>query len=1620
MEATRGHKTGRLGWSSPPPSSSQRAYMSLSLPPYTGGEQHENQGGSACLLPPGLDKLAPKLLYRSSSNSNISSDSNNSINSTTPTLLIPQVNHDLGGPGCCLGAPHNPSPWGKRQRRQHQTQVGHKTFTCCCCGATQEAAAAATLGAAAGAPTGEGPPHIPTLQCDSSGVNGLTVGSALPPPCAAARAQQALPPATAAATAAAAPQQQQPPQQLGHMSRASPSSPAHLLGMPAAVADAAAAAAASGDAAALQRRLLRQQLQLQREHLMQHEGGPALDRTQGAQQSLLQQLQMLQQQQILLKQEQQHPFTWQEQQQQQQQQHELQHLQQVLLSDGDDLDRQIVMQQQILQEQQQVLLQLGFKGALGALGRAQTPAPQHQDLQQQQQQQQQQESQSAGQCNNSQRHVLLLQQALEGPKSEAFAALRGTVQQQQQILQQMLQVVQQQMQHFQQQRQQQEQKHPLREVSAGLDGGVVVSPQQQQQQQLLSVLQQQHGAPWCFAAKQEQQEQQQLRGKHRQGVPRPAALQPPGKRRVKQQVVDWDLAAAAEEAAADAAAAAAAVSVAEAAPGKRRRTPSAKAQAAAADAAAVAAVVSAAARAADAAACRAYSNTWDWSPHAHQQQQQHNHHHHHVLQQPSQKLQQQQRQAASSFPIIPTARQARLAALQEEKLRQQQQRQQQQQDKLEQYVACLKRESQHQHERRQQQQQQQHVYRHPTWRRLQQLRDLPALRVLLLPAKQQQHLSNGPLVRADSLVDTLAEACHKALRLLAQHGVLLLCEVGSSSMKTAIAAAATAGASSSSSSSSSNCVYTRQVPAACSAIRTEASAGQPCRAAAAAAAAKAEDVCVSERKETGDLLLQEGMLLLAADRQVDSPAQLLHPPQDIGSVLQRPQRCREHPLRQQQQQQQQQRQQQQRGGASGRHQRCVVCPRRRARAAAGVALYGCVYAVRCQQQQQQRWDLLLRWRHDAAAAASAAAAAGGFVYAQGTRSSGKQQEQHQQTAATAAAGAAAGCEQQHAFEGVHMWGCMRLCASFMQPCTPPSFLAANVMGGDSIGRCSSSSSKWFYLDGCLLAERQRLLQQQLHVCPGIVHPSLDTCSLLRDGVQVYRNVVPLEEVEEIRRLVHAHFSLLMQRVLQQQQHQHWPYQHSSIFKRIDVNVSEPHLEFGEGPLRQVHALLRKKLRRLQQRAAAALAIEFCSWEKIFVRRQQQQQQQQEQLLQLQRQPQEEKRDLQRTSGGSTTASSSTEPEDEETPRSAAAATAAARAGAAADADEAASCCSSGGDAGAWGQGGGDEASGSLKAEEETPAAAAAAIAASEEAADDVYVEPAWQQITCGYLMSLGPHDNTQKTHYDYHEEAHKRNIVSGFFPLVNITKTNSPTAFFLGTQILSSNAKRGDLLLMDNGVRHRGSSHTAFSVRPLIYMSLVDRRFCGAEKVGSKTHFLNWQQYAQVPQLQQQQQQERRGAQAVAASDDRDAAGKAADAATPSSPQAILEPSTADTEGPQDLEQQQQQQQEEQQQQQNEEEESLLDLSEAEAAAMNLEELSAINSIDPLLVLQQQTRPQSQQQQQQQEQQQLPCYERIEGKEGEAPHIRVYLHRMHQYLQRMVLYRYMLCRQHQQSCLLEA
>lgn len=204
-------------------------------------------------------------------------------------------------------------------------------------------------------------------------------------------------------------------------------------------------------------------------------------------------------------------------------------------------------------------------------------------------------------------------------------------------------------------------------------------------------------------------------------------------------------------------------------------------------------------------------------------------------------------------------------------------------------------------------------------------------------------------------------------------------------------------------------------------------------------------------------------------------------------------------------------------------------------------------------------------------------------------------------------------------------------------------------------------------------------------------------------------------------------------------------------RRVDVNVSEPHLEYGQGPLREMHTLLRNKLRLLVQRVAAAMAVDFCSWEKAVVRRQhrhEQLEQQQQDGLRIER----DKRELQRNSGGSTTASTATELDDDDTPRATAAGTA--QAGAAtptAHSGEVTSPCMSAARGPSWNAGSDCPTFSTVKLE---GSAAEPSIPATAEA-QEVQAEPAWQQVTCGYLMSLGPHENNQKIHYDYHEEAHK-------------------------------------------------------------------------------------------------------------------------------------------------------------------------------------------------------------------------------------------------------------------------
>ncbi|CDJ70154.1 hypothetical protein, conserved [Eimeria necatrix] len=1312
------------------------------------------------------------------------------------------------------------------------------------------------------------------------------------------------------------------------------------------------------------------------------EGGAVAD---VAHQHLLQQLQELQQEQQrqLQQQLQQHQVQQHQLQQQEQQEthqglrHQL--LQQVLQPHGDDLDQQILLQQRILREQQQQLLQLRSSGLGNNMGAAPLkPDPLVLQLQQQLLQQQRltpTPQQLAVQCSNLQQQVLLLQQALQSSSKETLAGLKGTLQQQQQRLQLLLF---QRLQQLQPQRQQMP-TFPVGEITSG-----IAAPVQQQQTLGLSLAQPE---PWAFAS--DSQQQQQLPKRERRGALRGPQLQLPaaelrsrnGKRHMKHQGGEkWDAAAAAAaaaEAAAEAAAAAAAVSTVEAAPGKRRRIPSAKALAAAADAAAVAAAATAAARAADS-SYRPHPK-WEWVSQQQERQLQ-------QTQQQQRPRQQRQRHVAppEQFPTIPTSRQAQLAAQHEEKLRlhQQQLLLQEEQERQQVQRAQTKRETfQQKLQQQSQHQQKHHVYAHPLWRRLQQLCELPALRVLLQTAADQQQqqifAAGAGLARADCLIDTLAEAYHKSLRLLAQHGVLLLCEAGSNSRKTAAAAAAAAATS-----SSSSVIYTRHVPAACSAIRTEANSRDPCPAAEAAAAVTATAAgngCENGkrgRREASGLLLQHGLLLLAADRQVDSPEQLLEQPLD-SEVLQFP--C-------------------------GAHLQLLPCCN-------GGDSESCRSGSstndsssngnRDNSTDEMIGVISLAWCAPGAVrellqAVLCAAACMVLAASSNSSSSSSCCGTDELRGVYCCTGDAAQQQQQQLISAV-------LKSLGAVPSGPPPCAATNWKG--------DGSSKWLYLEGAVLADRQRLLQQQLHVSPGIVHKTLDTCSLLRDGIQVYRNVVPLEEIAVVGRLVHAHFALLMDRVLQQQQHQHWPYQQSSIFKydgiacrnsplRVDVNVSEPHLEYGQGPLREMHTLLRNKLRLLVQRVAAAMAVDFCSWEKAVVRRQhrhEQLEQQQQDGLRIER----DKRELQRNSGGSTTASTATELDDDDTPRAAAAGTA--QAGAAtptAHSGEVTSPCMSAARGPSWNAGSDCPTFSTVKLE---GSAAEPSIPATAEA-QEVQAEPAWQQVTCGYLMSLGPHENNQKIHYDYHEEAHKRNIVSAFIPLVNLTSSNSPTTFFIGSHPVFSNAQAGDLVIMDNIVRHRGSSHSAASLRPLIYMSLVDRRFCGGEKVGSKTHFLNWQQYPHIPQQQQQQALEK---------EPKGKAGAEGEVNTPTDATLCEEaPSTAGEENPSQPPSDgeassgpaEAARSHLKQQQQEEDEECVLDLTEAEAAATNLEELCAINTIDPLQLLQPET---------QQQQEQVKCCERIAAR-GESPaKIRVSLHRMQRHLQRMLLYRYMVYKQQQ-------
>lgn len=146
-----------------------------------------------------------------------------------------------------------------------------------------------------------------------------------------------------------------------------------------------------------------------------------------------------------------------------------------------------------------------------------------------------------------------------------------------------------------------------------------------------------------------------------------------------------------------------------------------------------------------------------------------------------------------------------------------------------------------------------------------------------------------------------------------------------------------------------------------------------------------------------------------------------------------------------------------------------------------------------------------------------------------------------------------------------------------------------------------------------------------------------------------------------------------------------------VFRRIDVNVSEPHLEWREEPLRSLHALLRRSLRRVARGAGAAMASEFRSWRKA-----------------------KKKHCLCASCAGEKSESAKTE--------------------AVVDEAESGFC-----------------AAREFKEEGRLPE-----VVVDEAFFGSSSVEPpVWEPVTFGYLMSIGPHANNQKVHYDYHEEVHR-------------------------------------------------------------------------------------------------------------------------------------------------------------------------------------------------------------------------------------------------------------------------
>ncbi|PHJ22483.1 hypothetical protein CSUI_003670 [Cystoisospora suis] len=369
---------------------------------------------------------------------------------------------------------------------------------------------------------------------------------------------------------------------------------------------------------------------------------------------------------------------------------------------------------------------------------------------------------------------------------------------------------------------------------------------------------------------------------------------------------------------------------------------------------------------------------------------------------------------------------------------------------------------------------------------------------------------------------------------------------------------------------------------------------------------------------------------------------------------------------------------------------------------------------------------------------------------------------------------------------------------------------------------ASSEGQWLYVSRAAWLRQACAVQRGLHFAPGIEHASLRSCQLLRDGVELVRNVLTADAVASLYSMIMKHFELLMDRVLPV--HREWPFSppNSSLFKyngiacrnstmRVDVNLSEAHWEWGEGELRRRHLELQRQVLFLTRLAAAHIAQRFGTWR---------------------RGP--------RQAGGSspmlyTSAGASSERSENDS--------CSARAVSEGCTPDAASA---GGTAGGCAE---PDSSLPEKSEKnETENECESQGSCDEKAEGKIPEEGVWRAITFGYIISIGPHSNDQKVHHDYHQEAYERNILNAFFPLVDITPDNSATTFLICGKKLLSCAGAGDMILMDNVVRHYGSSHVASTIRPLIYCSLADRRTTDTrEPVGKKTHFYNWHQYPPLP-----------------------------------------------------------------------------------------------------------------------------------------------------------------------------